>query len=212
MVKIEDVFGVQEELCAELRSCIEVAGGMTMIRHPLVYSVPHFDVMNGMLNRALDAKKKMVCEATDSRDWLRYVFLHERPHRLQAFLDCCFSIRDDEYWSVLKSVWIDSENIWQSKEIWREIFKKGKEEAKRFMSIEDVKVFEKLPDEFVVYRGHRNNKDKRGLSYTLSLSVAKKFSKRFDGQGHIVERVIKKSDVFAYTNGRKEQEIIYIGR
>jgi wyosine [tRNA(Phe)-imidazoG37] synthetase (radical SAM superfamily) len=38
------------------------------------------------------------------------------------------------------------------------------------------------------------------------------FAKRFNDNGKVVSRPVRKSDIFAYTNSRGEEEIIFIGR
>jgi hypothetical protein len=78
------------------------------------------------------------------------------------------------------------------------------------MSAEDRKDFKKLPDTFKVYRGYIPGQNKGGYSYTLNKEKAKWFANRFDRNGKVVERTVNKDDVFAYLNGRNEQEIIIL--
>ena len=72
--------------------------------------------------------------------------------------------------------------------------------------------------EIMVYRGGQKSKDaSRRVSWTTSVDIAEFFAKRYlyyngfrDGGGKAVvyTGVIKPQDVIAYTNGRKEKEII----
>jgi hypothetical protein len=79
------------------------------------------------------------------------------------------------------------------------------------MDEEELEFFKNLPDEITIYRGYRKRKNKKGLSWTLSKERAEWFSRRFartDSEAAVVKRVVKKSQVLAYFNGRKEDEIL----
>ena len=58
--------------------------------------------------------------------------------------------------------------------------------------------------------GYIKNKNKSGYSYTLNKEKAKWFANRFGNNGLVETRTINKSDVFAYTNQRGENEIIIL--
>ena len=81
------------------------------IRHPLVYSVLHPPQMNGMVNKQLRAKKQALEKALETRSWHSYIYLHERPWRLHALQEISGDIDSPHYWSLLGSIWVDSENI-----------------------------------------------------------------------------------------------------
>jgi len=78
------------------------------------------------------------------------------------------------------------------------------------------KEFAALPSKIKVYRGVQdivsiNKKMKiRSFSWTTDKEKAKWFSKRWrkDGSGKLYSALISKEDVFMYSNGRGEKEII----
>lgn len=77
------------------------------------------------------------------------------------------------------------------------------------MNKEDYLFYQKLNDEITIYRGLQDKNTKiKGLSWTISKEISKKFSKMIDEQGSIYEAKINKKDIFAYFNERNEQEIV----
>ena len=79
-----------------------------------------------------------------------------------------------------------------------------------FMSKEDRKYFDSLPEQVVVYRGYLQGKNKTGFSYTLNKERAEWFANRFSGDGKVYERTVRKDKIVAYTNRRDEQEVIIL--
>lgn len=183
-----------------------------MLRHPLVYSVPYHPQLNAIINKQYKQKKNAVEEAKRDKKFSSYIFLHERPYRINAFSDMSKLMNDKEYYETLSHIWIDSENIYQNKDLWKSLMKeKDRVRAKRhFMSKEDQKYFDSLPDIITVYRGYDPGKNKVGFSYSLSEEKAEWFAKRFNKNGMVVKRKISKLKIFAYTNSRNEQEIIIV--
>jgi len=111
------------------------------------------------------------------------------------------------YWRILSSLWTGSENIFQHKDLWKELLK-NKTNSHYFMSKKDLEFYNSLENEFIVYRGYNQWED--GYSYTIDKDVAIWFAERFGQNGIIKERLVKKEDVFAFTNSRQEKEIIII--
>ena len=87
------------------------------------------------------------------------------------------------------------------------------------MDEENIKEFDELDDELVVYRGVNlreidwyNSVKEYNVSWSLDKEKAKWFSERFKNYGFdksiLLEGKVKKSDVWYYENGRKEKEIV----
>ena len=76
---------------------------------------------------------------------------------------------------------------------------------------EEYEYYCELPDMIEVYRGVAVGRAKEdGLSWTCNRKTAEWFANRFnysDNKGYIIKGVIDKADVFAYFNGRNEDEI-----
>lgn len=211
--QIQD-FGKDVELHEDLLPHLTEDGKFPMLRHPLVYSVPHSKFLNDYLNKQYELKKKAVEEAKVSGNYSAFVFLHERPHRLNAFSEICEWLNDTDYYQLLASIWIDSENITQQRELWQKHLLARKVVKRHFMSQEDRKVFESLPSIIKVYRGYVPQHNHRfGFSYTLDRTKAEYFANRYSNgkaKGKVAIMKIAKEKVFAYTNQRNEQEIIIL--
>jgi hypothetical protein len=87
------------------------------------------------------------------------------------------------------------------------------------MTVEELEVFDALPDEVTVYRGSLTSEGARrvrgGMSWTLSQKVGNWFAQRGMEQkkNHhcrplLLQGTVRKADVFAYFAGRDEQELV----
>lgn len=141
-----------------------------------------------------------------------YLFLHERAYRLKAFRQIRHLISDAKYWRMLEWVWSDAEYLTQNKKVWLPLLNSKRRYRLLMMNRKDRKAFEAMPVEFTIYRGHKKGIGRNGLSWTLSRDKAVWFAYRFaesDARTHmLLTGTCKKSDVFCYTSGRKEEEII----
>jgi hypothetical protein len=213
MKDLADIFGKKEELNPELAEYYHYTpSGIPIIQHPLVYSIFHSPEQNALVNKQLEYKKTAAAKALDANDWGRYIFLHERPCRLQAFQDIEHKLTDKEYWEELGQIWIDSENIWQNQKLWTDYLKSKRSDREYFMDEADREEFNRLPEELTIYRGYTKGKNENGYSYTLDKNKAEWFSSRFGGGKSVKTLKVKKKDCFAYLGGRSEKEIIYLGK
>lgn len=183
--------------------------GFPVIRHPLMYWIGPADV--NLINDMFERKAAAVDDAYKNKNWNSYIYLHERPYRLDAFMDVADEMTDDEYWETLGSIWVDSENIWQSRDVWSEMLESDRPNRNKIMTADEIADFEKLPDEITVYRGHIKGKNEDGLSWTTSEEKARWFANRLatgDDEPDVASGTVKKSDVVAYFTRRGESEIV----
>jgi hypothetical protein len=83
---LHEMFGEEEDLDPELEPYLETNElGWTMLRHPLVYSMFHHDRLNALVNKQLHAKLEELDKAIAERNYTKFVYLHERPYRIDAF-------------------------------------------------------------------------------------------------------------------------------
>lgn len=192
-----------DELHPDLVPWVEQNGPLgPMLRHPLVYEIALFH--NGMANAQYAAKRERLAQAEASADWHSYIFLHERPHRFDALLqvqEMAGTVPAD----LVRSVWMDSENVWQNYEDWLQVL----EDAGNIMDEDDQAAFDKLPTTITVYRGAQADLNEDGLSWTLDRDRAAWFARRFSPTSPILlQAQVRKTDVIAVLLGRGEDEIL----
>ena len=196
----------KEDLHKDLVDYLEDGDMFPMLRHPLVFQVPYFENMNAIINKQYAYKKDILKKYIKEGDLAGYLFAHERPYRLNAFMKINHKFSDKEYWNNLKSIWTDSENIYQNKFSWKSLLSSNRKCKEDFM-----KFFKELPETITVYRGCTKELNERGYSYTTEREQAQWFADRFgNDESKVIELTIKKKDVFAYTNSRSENEIIIV--
>ena len=146
---LRDLFGMDETLDPELAAYLEDMGEPfgQCLKHPLVFSVPYVGE-NGMLNKMLDQKRRQIDKAWEDEAWASVLYLHERPYRLQALLELEPYLDDDaEYWELLASAWVDTENAWQKLDEWYELWQSERGERP------EVVLPEGCGDVLTIYRG-----------------------------------------------------------
>ena len=212
IVKVQEEFSDGEELLPELKASI-IDGGLfnrKSIQHPLVMG--DIGVMtNSYYNSQLIKKQERLMEFEKNKEFESYLFLIEKPFRVTFFSDLVKQNKikrlSKKYWKILSSLWTGSENIFQNKELWDELLK-DKTNSHHFMSKKDLEFYNSLENEFIVYRGYTHWEN--GYSYTIDKDIAVWFAERFGQNGIVKEILVKKEDVFAFTNSRKEKEIILL--
>jgi hypothetical protein len=212
IIKVQEEYSDSEELLPELKASI-IDGGLfnkKLIQHPLV--IGDIGMMpNSYYNNQLMRKKERLKEFENNKEFESYLFLIEKPFRVTFFSDLVKQNKikkfSKKYWKIFSSLWTGSENIFQNKELWDDLLK-DRTNSHYFMSKKDLKFFNSLENEFIVYRGYTHWEN--GYSYTLDKERAIWFANRFGQNGKVKEMLVKKEDVFAYTNSREENEIIIL--
>ena len=202
---------LQEETSATLHPDLvpyfETDGALgPQLRHPLVYQVPFFT--NGSANAFYEQKKKSVEQALKEKNYSRFVYLYERPYRLEVFKRIANNLTDTQYWSLLSSVWVDTENQWQYLDTWTELLSANRSSRHYLMDESEVQLLNSLPEFVKIYRGCVKGLNEDGLSWTLDKAKAEFFANRFSKEGIILEREIPKADIIAVLTGRGESEVI----
>jgi hypothetical protein len=183
-----------------------------ILKHPLIF-YPYSPEHNQQINHIFETKKQYIQKALDIKDFDHYIFLHERAYRLQAFVNIFDLLPDKQYWELLSTIWVDSENINENAVLWKLLLTRNKKYKQFFMNKEERAYFKKLPDTITIYRGYETGRKsrhpKKGFSYTLDEKTAMWFTRRYRND-KIFKRIIKKSEAFAVILRRSEQEIIVI--
>jgi hypothetical protein len=104
----------REPLLPELEPyLLEELSGHTILEHPLVKDL-FIDLERcGHINRLYKAKAAQAKKYLAAGKYDSYVFLHERPYRVDALVQIMGKLADAEFWQLLGEVWRDSESIRQ---------------------------------------------------------------------------------------------------
>lgn len=180
-----------------------------MLHHPLVIAAMYVPQFNHLYNAEYRRKLAALGEAERNGNWETYVWLHERPYRVDAFCEVMDRMDNVTYWSLLREIWTDSENIRENAEVWETLLQNDRAGRHYFVGDEDA--FDGLPESFVIYQGHTLDRDD-GWSWTTVESTAVWFARRFgmleDATPIVSVGTVKKADVLAYITSRSEHEII----
>jgi len=140
--------------------------------------------------------------------------------KFQLFSEIRSSLKGELYWFALLEVHIHSDNTFPIRSQIKEAFNSKEPDRHTLMDESEQKYLETLPDKITIYRGMTKEElmsGDFGICWTLSKEraewFAKEYPRNFDTnhlEKAVHELVINKSDVVAFLNRRKEQEIIYL--
>ena len=195
------------ELHPDLQPYLEDGILGPQLRHPLVYAVPLWTKAHA--NHMYEQKKTDLEKAIAEKKYSQIIFLHERPYRLEAFVQITKELSDKEYWSLLESVWTDTENGWQNLPTWRALFWSKRPGRENLMDANERFTLQNLPETVEIYRGCLNGINEDGIAWTLNRDKAEFFANRFSKGGIVLSKQINKSDIIAVFNGRGEAEVIH---
>lgn len=196
------------ELLPYLRSS-EVLG--TGIHHPLV--IEPMGVLTGLANRIYTSKKEALKKAINQQEWETVVFIHERPYRVEAFVQHVLGgiatpLADlsPELKELATVIWSDSENHFEMARYWAELF--SKRDGTLLLADERGKeLYDTLSNEVTVYRG--DHQDSLRLSWSLNKTTAEFFAKRYNEHGRsLLTGTVKKEHIFGVVANRNEAEIL----
>ena len=201
------VMASTEELHPDLVAYVSEGPLGKQLRHPLVYQ---FGMMgNGWANAYYLQKISDVKKALQNKKYDSYVWLHERPYRIEAFQEIEHLLSDTAYWKLVADIWTDTENQWQNYEEWKDLIGSKRSNRHYMMTEEEDNLLRSLADEVTIYRGCQKGINENGLSWTLDKSIAEFFANRLGKKGIVLEKKISKSDIIAVFTGRGETEVIW---
>lgn len=214
-MKTSELLEKQEELHSDLKHYVYTEGKtFPLLSHPLMTICPYWERMNADINASYEQKLKDLKKCKENFNWWRYMFIYERPYRLQAFMDIADQLIDQDYWEIAGWLWQDTENQWQNLSEWQEVLTSDRALSQFFMTPDERAYFQSLPDEFEIYRGCFEGINEDGLSWTFNKGIAemfcghKHFKRNDDWQPLILSQTVRTKDIFAIKLGRKESEVI----
>lgn len=130
----------------------------------------------------------------------------EPEETLNIFIKESSQLSHPRYWELMKSVWIIAGGN-ENKDVFRILMRSKRPFRHYFMTPEETKIFNDLPEDVFCYRACDGEDD--GLSYTLDYEYAEKYRDMF-GKELIRQRKVNKSDIFAYIDRNAESEVIIL--
>lgn len=205
-----------EPLDPELEPWIVTNGPMgDYINAPLLQEMMWHDKKRcALINTRYRHKKEALAIAEARRDWPAYIWIHERPYRFEAMMRMFHDhgVKYENSAGIISSVWIDSENIWQHKDEWEEVWENAPVRnggLRMVMEPSERTALRKQQDTLAIYRGVGEKGDHDGLSWTLDRKKAEWFAKRYGrGEPTVLRGCVSKERVYAYFTGRGESEIV----
>jgi hypothetical protein len=179
----------------------------TNLFHPLLYELSVDRDRAARTNRLYRNKVIGLNRAKEERDWDTCVWLHERPYRLDAFIDIGGNMTDQQYWQLLCLVWVDSENIRQNADRWRELWNSSRPAKLTAMTERERGALAEMPAEFVIYRGFSDG-FYQGMSWTIDRSKAIGFARRHGAKPGLATARAKRENVHAFFDEHEEREIV----
>lgn len=162
----------------------------------------------------LEKVRKDILETLDKGDLITPFCLIQEKYHLVFLKYIKQYLSKEDFSRRLAEAWITSENPNQDINVSINEFIRWFKQADRnsLMKPEELKYYNKLPNEVKIYRGVAVGRaEQQGLSWTCNFKTAKWFSERFNHsnqKGYILSGKVKKEDIFAYFNGRNEDEIL----
>jgi hypothetical protein len=115
----------------------------------------------------------------------------------------------NEYWTLVGSVWTDSENIRQSLSFWKRLWSSDAPGRHFAMNREERVRFAEMPETISVWRGTSFKSSINGLAWTFDVEKAEWFARRFHRRkSFIVWGQVEKDDVCAVFLRRNESEVV----
>ena len=164
-------------------------------------------------------------QALVDHDYDRFLSLHGHEDALAAFISIQDSLDGEEYWRLLRGVWVRAEQV-QPRDTWKDLLSQHSEWRATMMTDEERADLASLPDQVMVYRGVGNPEHTHGFSWTLDRQRAEWFAYRFLGaplaamfrltnfdpqhrpEPTLITGQVAHADVIAYLQQRDEEEIV----
>ena len=208
-----------EEIRDELEEYYDDAGGMGMIRHPLITYLgydPDSRETVTMLGRWIAQKRRGIEQFTTEKNWSQVLMLHEKPWRMHALVEYAPQMDDAEYWQELGSVWcgIEDPRTYLGELPW--LFNpeyRGTKKRHLMMTEEERVALQALPDKLTIYRGCAEE-NRVGFSWSMDREQGNWFARRCglgawnDSGPFLLIGECRKSDVIAHFTRRDEAEIV----
>jgi hypothetical protein len=182
-----------------------------ILKHPLYVGHINLD-RAAFVNWVIPYKQRVIDGLIAEGRLKEAVFSHETMFLDEIFRKYLKQFDDKNYWKMISIIWTQQEQLWPKRKWFLQLFKSPRPQREHLMSGAERRKLDSLPPSFSIYRGFIGKRGE-GLSWSLDRAKAEWFARRFSvlthlGQPRLMTGTIKKKDVLAYFNARKEKEIV----
>src|SRR5262249_37003170 len=131
--------------------------------------------------------------------------------QLNAFVQVFRHLLCAEYWKLLREIWMNAECPSCNKTIWLSLFQAEISQRDHLMEAADHDSFAALPARVRLFRGARDKKAIRGMSWTTDRDRGEWFANRYQAKRDrpsLLTCEIPKDRLLAYFVGRDENEAV----
>lgn len=153
-------------------------------------------------------------------DYSGYLFTFNSHQRLEPFLKLQSALSDQDYWRLLRDVWLGVEVVLPDVRVWRKLWTARAPQPDMVMTRQEHDRLADLPSRLTLFRGFTHSRGARGWSWTLTESKARWFAEHANGprRQHLVGMqpgrpqvaigVCERRDVLALFEERDEDEVV----
>ncbi|MEE9297045.1 MAG: hypothetical protein V3W34_19045 [Phycisphaerae bacterium] len=207
-----------EDIRQELEEYLEDAGGLGLIKHPLIthmgYDAESRDMVT-MLGRWLAQKRRGIEQFVADGNWSQVLMLHEKPWRMHALIEYSSWMNDEDYWRELGAIWCGIEDPGTYLDSLPWLFNPGNRRLEKrhlMMNEEERAALDAIVDTMTIYRGCAEG-NRIGFSWSIGREVGEWFARRCtlgsrNEPGLLLVGECCRSDVIAHFTRRDEAEIV----
>ena len=111
------------------------------------------------------------------RQWREYLSRFRSDDLLSGFVEIAPAIADEDYWRLLRDLWVHDDCVYKRLRTWRKLFRSPRAARKCVMDENERKQLAQFPDQVRVFRGFRVEGGQDGLSWTLDYATAVRFAR-----------------------------------
>lgn len=175
-------------------------------------------ILNTDENREKALSFKYEYALTSSKNLFDFFMHMNKPYRL-LMLELASGVFgaagfNGEYETILRDAWMSTELPHQSK-VDRLVSLFERADPDLLMTDAEKAKLAEMPDTFTVYRGYSETQvrakrtKRRGLSWSLDKKIAIWFAKRWSHpDARLLQATVNKSELYMYSNERREQEVV----
>lgn len=155
-----------------------------------------------------------------NRDYVGYLLTFGSHHRLEPFLKLQGALSNQDFWRLLREVWLGVEVVLPDVRVWRKLWTARAPQPDTVMTPQERDRLAALPSRLTLFRGFTHSRGVRGWSWTLTESKARWFAEHANGKRRqhlggmqtgrpqVAIGVCERRDVLALFEERDEDEIV----